>query len=127
MDESPNADQVARIIVEACKVTGADPIRVASGAPYDGHETPRARAYAALAILELFPVNGSVSIGRMVGAGTPKSYLSSFNHAMRKVGIPWWSDDDFVSIVRKSGAALGLEVIVVRKPQALARGFRTSS
>lgn len=111
MDHPPTADQVAVIIVEAARMTGANPQDVIQGVQsFGGHpEIPRARAYAALVIRALFPDNGSVGLGRMVGASHPKSFVSSFDYALRKGGVPWWSDADFMSLVDVCEKRLGIK------------------
>jgi hypothetical protein len=124
MDKPPTAEQVGRVIVEASRITGCNPLDVAGkvkSTPRDP-SIARARAYAALVMEELFPENGSVSIAKMVGANSPDCYLSSFKHAMAKAGIPWWRDDVYVGLARTCVAKLSLEdPMVYRKPQALLR------
>ena len=90
----PTADEVAIAIITASKETGADPIAVASGVkdgigPKPDHAVSRARAYAAYAIYKAFGCD-PISVSRMVGAGTPQSYLFTFMNRLNK-GLTWWN------------------------------------
>jgi len=74
--DSPTADQVAALIVAACRETGASPIDVLSGEhdeyrnlSYElGYPISRARVYAAAAINEMFGCGRAVS-SRLCGVG----------------------------------------------------------
>ena len=86
---------VARAIVAACKETGADPVAVASGernragTRWD-FKISRARNYAAYALRETHKGCGTTAIARMVGAGSPSSYLAVLDHNIRNGKAPWW-------------------------------------
>jgi hypothetical protein len=101
MDVPPSADQVAAAIIAACRETGADPESVASGAKGAGSRFPisRARAYAALAIRAVFPENGSVALGRMVGSNAPSSYVTQIDNQLRNGLLKWWDDKTFMRVV----------------------------
>lgn len=101
MDIPPNADQVAVAIIAASREMGADPIDVAEGVKGCGARFPiaRARAYAALAIRAIFPDNGSVALGRMVGSSSPKSYVTTLDGNLRDGRIKWWDDAVFMRVV----------------------------
>lgn len=106
VDYPPTADQVAAAIVAACRETGADPIAVASGEKDDTRAAPerkyavsRARAYAALAIREIFKENGPVAIARWVGAGTPSCYMTNVDRDVREARLKWWDAAAYQRVV----------------------------
>lgn len=63
----PTADQVAAALVTASRLMGADVVTVATDYGSRNLESSRARAYAALALEELFPRASRPSVARMVG------------------------------------------------------------
>lgn len=100
-DTFPTSDQVARAIIAACRETGADPLDVACGEADDGRggakgarPIGRARAYAAMALRSACRC-GPVAISRMVGAGTPASYLTIISGKVAHDELGWWSEAAF--------------------------------
>lgn len=105
-DEPPTADQVAVAIVAAARELGADPEKIVrgiagSGGRYVNHSIPRARAYAACAIQQVFPNNGATSISRWVGAPNPNSYISLLRHQRKNGIIRWWDEGIYQRVVVK--------------------------
>lgn len=106
VDYPPTADQVAAAIVAACRETGADPIAVASGhrdevrsAPDRKFAISRARAYAALAIREIFKENGPVAIARWVGSLSPACYVTNVDRDRKDGRYRWWDEAAFQRVV----------------------------
>jgi len=76
----PTADQVAKIIVVACRTCHVDPLDIdkrpiGSDQSWKAIKLRLARAYAALAMREIFKGCIGFSISRMVGAPEPAAYL----------------------------------------------------
>jgi hypothetical protein len=83
------ADTIAVAIVEASRITGADPLAVARGDLPDGQNfaIPRARAYAAAALSRTTSFRGPV-IARCVGSRHPLVYVAQVLREMPKT--KWW-------------------------------------
>lgn len=82
----PTADEVARAIVEACRLTGEDPIAVAKGEP-----GLRARAIALDALLAVFDEAPKAALARCLAYGSPSGAVSNLKHIFRVSS--WWRDD----------------------------------
>lgn len=105
-DRPPNAHQVAVAIVAASREMKCNPEHVASGVTTRGgrfidHSIPRARAYAAFAIREIFPQNGATAISRWVGAKNVGGYMSMLDAQRRNGLMKWWDEAGFRRIVAK--------------------------
>jgi hypothetical protein len=107
MDSPPTADQVAIAIIAACGETGADPEDVIGGRLGTGQNFPisRARTYAALALRAIFPDNGNVAFGRMVGSRSPGSFVTLVDHQIKDGTLKWWDDAVFMRVVEAIEAA----------------------
>lgn len=80
----PTADQIAKAIVEACRLTGDKPVATCM------RQTSRARHVAFAALIEIFPEARRESLARLVGYPTPRAGTAALGMA-RKTG--WWNDD----------------------------------
>lgn len=98
----PTADQIAHAIVAACRITGADPVAVASRETDRPSAAPvlfpiaRARSYAALAIQAFFPALPRAAVDRVVGC-TPSSigmFVGSLNRRIKDGGCTSWYDPE---------------------------------
>lgn len=110
----PTADEIARIVIAASREFDIDPIKVVVGAgPYDARRQrneealrsaiKRARAYAALALLELFPETPKAWISSYVGVVSTKTYLWNCEHARQIGKYQWWSEDAFKRVLGSLG------------------------
>lgn len=110
----PVADDVARAIVAACRETGEDPIRAASGNICDVNgPTIRARHYAMHALLEVFPELEPESAARFVGSPGkhPLQFYNSsktaiLGHKGKGAGrapARWWSSELLWRVIRAIG------------------------
>jgi hypothetical protein len=94
------ADHIAAAIVAACRETGDDPIRTASGGLGTKRPTNRARHYALHALLHCFPDVDRHSAARMVGCpGSPAQFWNASWHQVAKPRasgfghVAGWFDD----------------------------------
>lgn len=107
------ADHVARAIIAACRITGADPIAIPqsffTGIP--GIQRPRtvARALAAAALLDAFPEYRKVAIGRFVGSRTPDVYIAKLRADIRQGKPPWQSADHLAAVIAAIKSEGGVE------------------
>jgi hypothetical protein len=102
------ADHVARAIVAAAReFDGVHPekvIRAPTERSLRDDWAPiglkRARAYAALALFEVFPDWPQASIARMVGSLSPKTYIWSCEHLKRTGKYDsWWNAEAFARVI----------------------------
>jgi len=104
-DGFPTADDVARAIVAACRLTGEDPEAVARGVPGNPGRGksglgPGARVLAMDALWTAFPVAGREGLARCVGFRNPRSGGASLSNARKRPG--WredWADDVLGAVV----------------------------
>lgn len=108
MSDFPTADDVARAIVAACRETGDDPIRAASGLVGGAHGTTiRARHYALHALLHTFPKLPRGIAAKLVGApGNPVTfYHNSWHQVVRPRASAsghmalWWNDAAYARVI----------------------------
>jgi hypothetical protein len=95
----PTADTMARIIIEAARATHADPLDI------DGGRDPaigRARQYAALAVLRLFPDFPTGKIGALVGKPHPP-YAAIIQRKAVNGGLPWFNRNVLDAICEAAG------------------------
>lgn len=95
------AEDAARAIVQACRETGENPIRAASGLVKDRHgPTIRARHYAMHALLHCFQGLSRLEAARMVGCPGKASYFYS-NSLKMVVNKPaaWWDGAAFERVI----------------------------
>lgn len=84
----PTADQIATAIVEACRLTGEDPIALVGGER--GHKA-RARYVALAALMEAFPEAPKTGLARTLAFPTPKAAAGNLSHQARK--CLWWREE----------------------------------
>jgi hypothetical protein len=117
-DSFPTADDVAvAIVASAREVAPMEVERIAvlvasgeqvRGGPNGHVEIARARAYAAMALRSRFKAS-AFQIGRLVGAGSPASYLSVISHDVAKGLRNWWDDDAFDRVAAALDAQMDRE------------------
>lgn len=100
----PTANQIAHAIVAACKITGADPIAVASRESDMQNQLlfpiARARSYAALALRERFPDLPNAAVDRVVGCRTLGVFLSALMRRVKAGGMPWLDPERLAGVVQ---------------------------
>lgn len=102
MTTLPNADDVARAIVAACRETGEDPIKCATE---EWHI--RARHYAMHALLHTFPDLQRFAAARLVGCpgSAPGFWNKSWHqvakphHSGRSHSAKWWDEDAYGRVI----------------------------
>lgn len=95
------ADQVAVAIVSAARRLGADPLAVAQGhraMSTKDLSIPRARAYAATALVDGLGV-GPIVAGRVCGSQTPEVYLSVHRRRLALGEIKWWKAEVLAGVI----------------------------
>lgn len=103
MNNMPNADDVARAIVAACRETGEDPIACASGV-----SGIRARHYAMHSLLHVFPDLQRKSAASIVGCPGKPVYF--WNASWNQVAKPqtfgnrrkanWWDEESYGRVIK---------------------------
>lgn len=101
----PTADDIARIIVAAFRMTQANPLDVIARLPRgQGNRHQRAitegRGYAALAMRKLFPNLASKAIGRMVGVPDDAGFVIKTYQQWQAGTLRWYDEIDFRRILR---------------------------
>lgn len=111
----PTADQAAKIIVLACREMRVNPLdidkRHRGGKSYKAQRMRMAKAYAALAMRDVFKGVTSGAIGRMVCALEPKTYLAKILTARAKGRLIDYDPEVLARIVQGAG----IEVVAVEQ------------
>jgi len=121
----PTADEAARIIIAAFRMTQANPLDVAARLPRgQANRHQRAitegRGYAALAIRKLFPNLSSKSIARMIGLPDDAGFvIKSYQHWQAGT-LRWYDEVDFRRILKNCGVGARAAVQIVRDETAQA-------
>jgi hypothetical protein len=105
-----SADQIARAIVAAARLTGADPLRLYEPSPRAPNAMSRARwlAYAALSSV----VKGCANVALARGLGIAPAYNVASNFRIMQTS-KWWREDWVDEVV---GAILAPEIDLPRLP-----------
>ena len=106
----PTADEAARIIIAAFRVTGANPLYVANKLPRGNmaayeRSIIEGRAYAALAFRKLFPSVSARAVGRMVGLPDDANFAIDTAKLLALGKLRWYDQIDFDKILRNCGVA----------------------
>lgn len=139
----PSADEVAVAVVTAVRLAAAGPLDSAQvlrrcEALVSGevirkdialiHGVSRARAYAALALADLFPGVGPIAVSRMCGSTTPSAHLGTMRHRIHHSTAPWY-DPAMLALVRAAVQVQAEETagreLVVRRGSGLVTRLET--
>lgn len=102
----PSAHQIAVAIVEASRITGADPIKVATGEPNKGngdYSLSRARTYAVLGMRAAFPGFTFLQVCRWCTASPASMQVTDGQR--RKGALRWWDESAFQRVIDAAKAA----------------------
>lgn len=98
----PSAHQIATAIVYASREVDADPQSVAMDVTSRGGrdtELAHARAYAAFALIAVFPKASKSAIGRFVGSKVVTNYIALLEASRRRKQMRWWDERLFQRVV----------------------------
>jgi hypothetical protein len=85
-----SADQIARAIVAAARLTGADPLKIYEPSPATGNPLSRARFLAFAGVLAVFPECRQTALGRLLGIPSSEKIKWNFGQAR---SAKWWRED----------------------------------
>jgi len=120
------AEDVACALVAASKETGADPVVVAMGVTNIGggkggdFSIAHARAYAALALAQVFPESGNDKVSRAVGAKSG-AYVRQIEAQLGRSNLAWWDCEAFARVREALRQRLAFAKIVDAPAEAPAR------